>query len=67
MSEYAIGIDIGGTNTKFGIVDRGGNILEKGRLFTKKPGGVREFINALYNKVGTVEKKNGEDENFQDI
>ena len=25
--KYAIGIDVGGTNTKFGIVDKNGEIL----------------------------------------
>jgi glucokinase len=29
MADLAIGIDIGGTNTKFGVVDRNGHILEQ--------------------------------------
>ncbi len=32
----AIGIDIGGTGTKFGIVDRDGNVLFHGDISTKK-------------------------------
>ena len=32
----AIGIDIGGTGTKFGIVDRDGNVLFSGEMSTKK-------------------------------
>ena len=32
MKDLTVGIDIGGTNTKFGIVDREGNVLVgKGR------------------------------------
>lgn len=40
---YAIGVDIGGTNTKFGIVDREGKILEQGRLLTN----AQETVQAL--------------------
>ena len=32
MKEITIGIDIGGTNTKFGIVDRAGNVLFQDRI-----------------------------------
>lgn len=67
MSEYAIGIDIGGTNTKFGIVDRNGNILEQGRLLTNEPDGVQDFIDALYDKLEPLIKKYGGKENFQGI
>jgi glucokinase len=34
MADFAVGIDIGGTNTKFGVVDRNGHILEQGRTLT---------------------------------
>jgi glucokinase len=34
MKEVTIGIDIGGTNTKFGIVDRAGNVLHQGTIVT---------------------------------
>jgi glucokinase len=39
--QLAVGIDIGGTNTVFGFVDREGNILAEDRLKT-----------AHYNEVG---------------
>jgi glucokinase len=44
----AIGIDIGGTGTKFGIVDRIGNVLFSGEMSTKKHLTVEPFIDELY-------------------
>lgn len=51
MSKYAIGIDIGGTNTKFGIVDKNGHILKQDRLLTNGPEGVQDFIDELHLKL----------------
>lgn len=48
MSNYAIGVDIGGTNTKFGIVDREGKIIEQGRMRTNAHDTVQGFIGDLY-------------------
>lgn len=36
LDPLAIGIDIGGTGTKFGIVDRNGNVLFSSEISTKK-------------------------------
>lgn len=44
----AIGIDIGGTGTKFGIVDRNGNVLFSGEMSTKKHKTVEGFIEELH-------------------
>jgi len=51
MADFAIGIDIGGTNTKFGIVDRNGHILHQDRMLTNEPEGVQDFIDELYEKL----------------
>jgi len=51
MANFAIGIDIGGTNTKFGIVDRNGHILHQERMLTNEPEGVQEFIAELHEKL----------------
>jgi len=51
MANYAIGIDIGGTNTKFGVVDKDGKILKQERLLTNEPDGVQDFIDALHDKL----------------
>ena len=57
----AIGIDIGGTGTKFGIVDRVGNVLFSGSMSTKKHTQVETFIEELYKKVKEqIDKAGGE-------
>jgi glucokinase len=47
-NEFAIGIDIGGTNTKYGIVNHRGEILENGELRTDAYQEVDDYIDALY-------------------
>ncbi len=47
--EYAIGIDIGGTNTKYGIVNHRGEILSSGAISSKEYEDIHDFIDALYN------------------
>ncbi len=59
MAAYAIGIDIGGTNTKFGVVDQHGHILEQDRLLTNDPDGVQDFIDALHAKLSPMIEKHG--------
>jgi glucokinase len=49
--QYAIGVDIGGTNTKFGIVDTRGDIFYRGAISTKKHKSVEKFIDDLYEAV----------------
>jgi glucokinase len=46
--ELAIGIDIGGTNTKYGIVNHRGEIVEKGELRTDAYPTIEGFIDALH-------------------
>ena len=46
--EYAIGIDIGGTNTKFGIVNHRGEILGTGEIGTSENSDINVFIDQLY-------------------
>ena len=49
--QYAVGIDIGGTSTKFGIVDAEGNILEQDRIPTASENPVNLFVDELYEKL----------------
>ena len=51
MRKYVIGIDVGGTTTKFGIVDDSGHILEQDRIPTNQHEVAEEFIADLYKKV----------------
>lgn len=67
MANYAIGIDIGGTNTKFGIVDQHGHILQQDRLLTNGPEGVQDFIEELHRKLAPLIEKYGGSKNFTGI
>ena len=49
--QVALGVDIGGTNTKFGLVNHRGEILDKGSIRTDEFEKVEDFIDALYNKL----------------
>lgn len=60
LQALAIGIDIGGTGTKFGIVDRDGNVLFSGEISTKKHAEISTFIDDLYTSVSVqIEKAGG--------
>ncbi|MFM8255276.1 MAG: ROK family protein [Bacteroidota bacterium] len=64
---YAIGVDIGGTNTKFGIVDREGKILEQGRLLTNAQETVQGFISDLHEHLWPMIEKAGGTDQFAGI
>ena len=44
LDALVIGIDIGGTGTKFGIVDRNGNVLFSSEISTRAHADVDSFI-----------------------
>lgn len=46
--QYAIGIDIGGTNTVFGVVDHRGTTLYRGAISSRKHEKVEDYIVELY-------------------
>ena len=45
---YVVGIDIGGTNTVFGIVDARGTIIASGSIKTQKYNKVDDYVTELY-------------------
>lgn len=55
----ALGIDIGGTGTAFGIVDRRGQILEQGDMPTTGHDTVQDFIAALKKQVSPLIERAG--------
>ncbi|MGN6214572.1 ROK family protein [Parafilimonas sp.] len=59
VEPLAVGIDIGGTGTKFGIVDHVGNVLFSGSMSTKKHAKVETFIDELHRKVTELIEKAG--------
>lgn len=67
MSKYAVGIDIGGTNTKFGIVNSDGVIIEQDRMLTNQHEVVEDFIDELHSKLAPMIEKVGGVENFVGI
>ncbi|MFV0471877.1 MAG: ROK family protein [Paludibacteraceae bacterium] len=62
---YVIGIDMGGTTTKFGIVDARGSVLSQGAINTDEPNidsyikELKSGINVLVNAVGGMEQIKG--------
>ncbi len=60
-SEYAIGIDIGGTNTKYGLVNHRGDIIEKGEIKTDDFPTIESFIDGLYDTLIPVINRNVKD------
>ena len=63
-NKYRIGIDVGGTTTKFGIVDINGVILEQGRIPSNDRDFVEDFIDDLYIKLLPMIEKIGGFENL---
>jgi glucokinase len=54
LQQLAVGIDIGGTNTKFGIVDRSGNILFSSEISSRNHSLVEDFIDELHGYLYTM-------------
>ncbi len=52
-----VGIDIGGTNTVFGFVDRQGNVITEDKLTTGHYNDANDFVSALYDKITTAGAK----------
>ncbi len=65
--EYTVGIDVGGTTTKFGIVDNSGHILAQDRIPTNEHEVVEEFIDDLYDKLFPMIEKVGGPSKFRGI
>jgi len=51
MDSYIAGVDIGGTGTKFGIVDNLGNVLSSDTMSTRGHADIHAYINELYDKL----------------
>jgi glucokinase len=59
MDSYVVGVDIGGTGTKFGIVDKDGNVLFSSEMSTKTHLQVHTFIDELYIHLSEMIEKVG--------
>ena len=59
MKSYVVGIDIGGTNTKLGIVDSRGTVLAKDSIKTNKHQRIEDYIRDLHQAfLSLVESQN---------
>ena len=67
LKKYAVGIDIGGTTAKFGIVDRDGNILEQDRVPSNQHAIVEDFIDDMHAKLLPMIDRVGGIDNFVGI
>ncbi len=48
---YVIGVDMGGTNTVFGIVDARGVVIASASIKTQKHSNINDYIDELYNET----------------
>ena len=51
---YVIGIDMGGTNTAFGIVDARGTVIASSSIKTGKHSKIEDYINELYEEITRI-------------
>lgn len=56
---YAIGLDLGGTNSVFGIVDAEGNIVESVSMKTGGFTSAEEYVDAAFASLNTIVEKVG--------
>jgi glucokinase len=54
MKEVVVGVDIGGTNSRFGFIDNAGNIAGKGSILTTDYELFEDFNDAFLNEVDRV-------------
>ncbi|MBL7696176.1 MAG: ROK family protein [Ferruginibacter sp.] len=64
---FAVGIDIGGTTTKFGIVNDTGEILMQDRIPSNEHDIVEDFIEDLHKKLMPMIEKAGQVSDFSGI
>jgi len=58
MKPYVLGIDIGGTNTVFGIVDTRGTVIASNSIKTQKHSDINDYIDELYSEVTRLLESN---------
>lgn len=64
---YVVGIDIGGTNTVFGIVDARGQVIAADSVKTKKHVDFDDYINELHEGLSRLLKANDAENQIQGI
>lgn len=64
---YVMGVDIGGTNTVFGIVDARGHVVASSSIKTKKHADFDSYIEELHEKMEQLIKANDAEDQIQGI
>ena len=67
MKPYVLGIDIGGTNTVFGIVDARGNVMASSSIKTQKHAKFEDYLDELYTEASRLIEDNGAVDKIQGI
>lgn len=67
MKPYVMGIDIGGTNTVFGIVDARGNVVASSSIKTGKHADFNDYLDELYVEAKRLIDANDADGKIQGI
>ena len=62
---YVVGMDIGGTNTVFGVVDSRGNVLASDSIKTQEHKEIDEYVDAVCKKLIPLLQQFGGAENFK--
>lgn len=58
MKPYVVGIDIGGTNTVFGIVDARGNVVASSSIKTGKHADIKDYVEELKTALNNLLEAN---------
>lgn len=64
---YVIGIDMGGTNTAFGIVDARGNVIASSSIKTRKHSKIEDYIDELHTEISRLIEANDAQDKIQGI
>lgn len=67
MKQYAIGIDIGGTNTVFGIVNREGKVVATDSIKTRDYPALDHYVDTLTQRIKALAEQEGVADNIQGI
>ena len=52
-NKYSLGIDIGGTNTVFGLVDKKGNVIKKDSILTMPKNHPKLLLESIFNFISS--------------
>ena len=64
---YVLGVDIGGTNTVFGIVDARGHVIASDSIKTKKHAEFNDYVEELHSAVERLLRLNDAEDKIQGI